>query len=175
MLDFLKYAYESINGDLKFAEAKNVALITFNSAVLGVVFAFFNSDSTKPLYLKVILALFLSAILISTIISLLSFNPLNDIKLYKCVYEANNQNHKFMFYRYNSSMYSRDDDGYSKFQSDVKKYFSSGVELAPFEKQLTYQIVDLSHIARIKFTLFSYAIKVELFAALILIAFIIAA
>ncbi len=70
--EFLQQLLENTNTWLHFAEAKNAALIAFNVAIIA---AFINSNLSvicKPLFTGIIIGL-----LISTIIALCSFKPIN--------------------------------------------------------------------------------------------------
>lgn len=183
--DFLKMAYEDIKSDLKFAETKNTFLSTFNLAIIGASISFLYGDNELLKYEKWNFIIFSILILISTVISIYSFTPLNSAD--KCFKRTPSNpssttnttnaiadnNRRFMFYKYIFNNYEwHNKNGYETFFKDVKDTLG-GNDLSIYEKQLALQIVDLSHIANTKFTLFTWAIRIEALAFLVLALFFI--
>lgn len=101
--EFLKYAYESINADLKFSETKNTFLTTFNLAIIGATISFlFDADKCINDESRKWLVAFLIAIIIATLVSIFSFIPLNTVGSLFKPKQANE--FKFMFYKDNFSI-----------------------------------------------------------------------
>lgn len=163
--DFLKYSYESINTDLKLSETKNTFLTTFNLAIMGTTMSFlFDSDKSINNTSRGWLIAFLITIIVSTLVSIFSFIPLNTVicSLFKPKPETES---KFMFYKDNFSRYKNSVDD---FINDINTYFNEQ-EITPAEKQLAIQIVDLSRIAYSKFMLFTIALIIEIISFMFLI------
>lgn len=171
--EFLKYSYEAINSDLKFAETKNTCLITFNAAILGIFVSLIaNNNKQICLFQQSSLFIFLIFIFISTIISMFSFLPLNPINKIMGASNkiTNNSENKFMFYSYNCAKY-KGIDKYNKFETDIKTNCNDNSDTNLLEKQLARQIIDLSYIANTKFKLFSLSLKLEILSILPLFVF----
>ena len=167
--EFLKYAYESVNADLKFAETKNTFLLTFNLAIIGAIVSFLYSDKINFTNAqKSLFTFFAIIIILSTCISVTSFLPLNKIgKVFKRKPDKSGLS-KFMFYKYIYNNYNSNDEcAYVKFCNDIKKNFKTEEDISQFEKQLVIQLIDLSYIANTKFCLFSKSLYIELFSLII--------
>lgn len=171
--DFLKTTNESIDNDLKFAETKNTFLVTFNAAIVGVIIAFLTSNATISRCANVLLIIFSILLLTATITSVMSFFPLSMVGRFLHP-KFKGTPPKYMFYLYNKSVYSNKTGmDYMKFESDIKQYFQDNTDFSAYEKQLSIQILDLSHIAYTKFRLFSIALYIEFIAFLTFVAFLI--
>lgn len=155
--EFLKYTYESINSDLKFAETKNTFLTTFNLAVVGATTAFFfgnDNDISNKAY--ILFVAFTVMILIATLIAISSFLPVN--KVGKFLKPKKSEGKRFMFYKYNYSNFKTNVDD---FCNEVKNEFD-GSDFNSIENQFAGQIVDLSYVAYTKFTIFAIALVFEM-------------
>lgn len=163
--EFLKYICDSINSDLKFAETKNTFLTTFNLAMVGTVISFvfdsdknFGSDAVRNCFIA-----FLIVILISTFLAIFSFLPLNSF--WKILKPKIKGEENFFFYYSNFSKHKNDYDTFAKtVVQNIDK-----CDLSDTERQLTKQILDLSRVAYTKYSVFSIALTIELFAFPILI------
>lgn len=157
-VDFLKYVYESINSDVKFAETKSTFLTTFNLAIIGasISFLFGDNDVIRSSDARVWFVCFVVVILISTFIALLSFLPLSSV--WKCFRPKYDGNANFLFYYYNFSKYR---NNFQVFCKDVIQELG-GNELSNVEKQLAKQILDLSRIAYTKHKVFTIALLIEM-------------
>lgn len=161
---FLEKAYSEVTDNIKFSEAKNVALITLNSALIGTgagkVFEY-----EIALKWRILIAFLLLLFIVPTVLSLLSFRAKtdNEIGIVKSIYsfidnrnQINEQPVKLMFYSYIAKHY--------KSLTDVDKYLSnigSIDEVGAYERQMASQIIDLAGVAYRKFMLFNFAIKLE--------------
>lgn len=161
---FLKYTFETINSDLKFAETKNTFLATVNLAIIGWVVSFVFSDETQiSMASRCCFIVFLMVVIISTFVSVLSFLP--ALKFRKMTRTKLDNKDRFMFYKYNRNKYGDNDE---KFEEAIKRYFSDE-EYTPVEKQLIGQILDLSSVVYSKCMCFSVALFIELISFLVLI------
>lgn len=173
--EFLKLSYDSVDSDLKFAETKNTFLVTFNSALIGIIVAFLTGEHTISYSSRVILIAFTLLILLSTLLAILSFVPQNKIRKY-LVAKDDSKNPKFMFYRYNASNFPIDNDSrYEDFKKAIEENCESNEKLTFYENELIVQIVDLSNVAYTKFKLFIYAVYIEIIASLLFAIFLILA
>jgi len=169
----LKDILSDVTNWLNFAEAKNLALLTFNSVWLATfVKKFFES---KGIGERVLFAFFSIVSIIAIIICLISFIPkiLPQIFLKTTIEEVlkdklpeKSETDNLLFYR-DIFKYSEDEyyeviqrrkfinyeNGVDNFNSDNYKY----------EKTMVKQIVILSGIAYKKYYLFNIAIKVTAF------------
>ena len=75
----------------------------------------------------------------------------------------------------NLNLHEWNTTGYSNCENDIVTMFSDEngnlIPLDSYEKQLVCQIVDLSHVANTKFSLFSIALTVEMSGLLLLMFF----
>ena len=173
--ELLNLSYESVNSNLKFAETKNTFLVTFNSAIIGIIVAFLTGEKQISFIPKAFIVTFTLLILFATLISVFSFVPLNKIGKI-LIANCDSQKPKFMFYLYNASEFKvNDKERYKKFEKALKKNCNYDDDLSFLEKELIFQIVDLSNIAFAKFKLFSYAVYVELIATILFGVFLILA
>ena len=164
---FLKYAYEAVNSDLKFAETKNTFLITLNLAVIGSVFSFlFKQDVNLNYWARLCLLLFEVLIIIATIVSIVSFFPASEIGKYLSK-PKKEDTIKLMFYQ---TIYSRHNDNLESFQKEIKTYLCDSRPLTPYEEQFSIQILNLSSVAYTKFDLFTKALILELISSIFLIS-----
>lgn len=163
--DFLERAYNEVNDNIKFSEAKNVALITLNSALIAwggsIVF-----DSSIYFIYKVMVALFVLLLLLPLICSIISFRATTDSekgiikKLYIYLDTKNaipSKPKKYLYYAYIHKHYNNDPE---KYINDVCPSENNDSEKIYFE-QMARQIVDLASVAYRKCILFNIGIKME--------------
>lgn len=159
---YLQRTYSEINDNIKFSEAKNAALITLNSALIGVsvdkVF-----DYQIALHWRVVVLFASVVLLIPLIISLYSFRAATGsergiTKLINKIIESTNNipiaPKKLMYYSYIIKNYKEDPIGYLKAVNEKDTYTIDEIQYAT-------QIVNLSGVAYRKFILFNFAIKIE--------------
>lgn len=164
--EFLKYTFEMINSDLKFAETKNTFLATANLAIIGWGVSFiFSSEANISVMGKRCFIVFIVLVVVAALVSILSFFPAPTLK--KATKTKQDAEVRFMFYKYNRNKHGVDASG---FEEEIKNYFNHE-EYTPVEKQLTRQIVDLSNIVYFKCECFFVALLIELFSFLIIILF----
>jgi len=175
--EFLKNAYESINDDSRFAETKNTFLLTFNSAVLGLIVAFLTSDKSLSCFGKIMVIIFSAIVFVATICSLISFFPVSPLRKGYNKYLIKNKKSnepKFMFYRYISSNFNIDDkDNVTKLGEIINKKLGIANDYSGIEIQYLNQIIDLSCIASLKFFLFKLALYFEIISLVFFIPFFI--
>lgn len=146
--DFLEKAYTELNDNIKFSEAKNAAIITLNTALVGASCAIvFNSD------IAIIWRTFIVFLAIGLMIPL-------GISLYSFIAKMHHQNDtdniKFMYFSsIYKTYYNKEDKSYYQ---DLKDKFKDDFA----EKQLSKQIVDLSAVAYKKFMAFNIAVIIEI-------------
>lgn len=75
MINTLRDIYDDVNNWLKFAEAKNGAIIALNSALIFGILKFFTSLDDVPVLLSLFAFVGLFMLTVSIIIALLSFIP----------------------------------------------------------------------------------------------------
>lgn len=147
--NFLEKAYTELNDNIKFSEAKNAALITLNTALVGASCAIvFNSD------ISILWRIFIIFLAISLMIPL-------GISLYSFVAKMHHKtdtddNVKFMYFSSIYKMYYNKED--KSYYQDLKDEFDDDFA----EKQLSKQIVDLSAVAYKKFKAFNIAVIIEI-------------
>ncbi len=172
--NFLKFSYDCINSDLKFSETKNTFLVTFNTAIIGVIVALLTKELSLSCISKTFLIIFSLLMLIATLISIFSFIPINKVRNLLKTNCNKYDKPNFMFYLYNASKFQMNDkERYNKFESQLIENCKFNDNFSFFEKELIYQIVDLSNVAFTKFKLFSYAIYIELIATIFFALFLI--
>ena len=175
-LDFLKKAYESVNADLKFAETKNTFLTSFNLAIIAASITFLSDDNDITCIAAFLFMLFCVAIILATLIASYSYLPLNKADRFFNQDPSQVKAKNLMFYKHNFHMYEWNSTGYSKCKNDVVTMFpdenGDSIPLDSYEEQLVCQIVDLSHVANTKFSLFSIALTVEIVGLLLLMVFL---
>lgn len=164
MDNYLEKIYTDVKEWLKFAEAKNGALITFNTACL-----FFLFDCLiKNKFCKSLLIVYCIGLLISTSILLISYIPkLKNIDLteYICsnFIKKQSKTNNFLFYK-NISLYSETDllnEYIALFNPDLN------LENLNYDKILISQIKAISNIALKKFLLFDLALYIIIFLIII--------
>ena len=177
--DFFKNALESINSDSRFAETKNAFLVTFNSAMLGLIVALFNGDNSLSCYSVTMAIIFSAIVLLATICSLLSFFPLNPLrKIYnKKKIKKNDKtnlddNPKFMFYEYISSNYDcSDGESYKKLGDKIARSINMTYECNGIDIQYLKQMIDLSCVAAFKFAIFRVSLCIEFVSIVFFVLF----
>lgn len=164
--DFLEKAYTEVNDNIKFAETKNAALITLNSALIaaGIDKVF---DTEISCVWRVLIAAVVFALLIPLIISLCSF--IAD--------KGKKEGIKYSFFTglKDKTPFKDSDDPKLMFYSYIackcrdKETYLEKCEIRPTDDdyglkvQLASQIVDLSSVAFSKFSLFNIAVIIESF------------
>ena len=161
--DFLEKTYTELNDNIKFSEAKNAALITLNTALIGASSALvFNSDIA--IIWRVLIVFLAVSLMIPLGISLYSFIAKMHHK------DDPDDNKKFMYFSSIYKMYynKKDKSYYGDLKEDFKEEFA--------EEQLSKQIVDLSAVAYKKFKTFNIAVIIEIgiFVLCSVFAFVIA-
>lgn len=162
----LKKIYAEVNDNIKFAEAKNAALITLNSAIMSFCATIIFNKDTFFSY-RIALSAFAIALFIPLIISLFSFRASTGTEscLEKKIYSAIDKQNKIdtskskpMYYAYIASKYS-ETNGAVNFHLEIcgNSCHDSHHGI------LTSQIIDLSKVALRKFILFNIAVKSECF------------
>lgn len=164
--------YKDTSYWLSFAEAKNAALITLNSVLLG-----FCIDKFFKNY-NVIYAIFCMMYIISLLISLISFIPaLNRReKLYNFITrgigEKNIENDNFLYYR---DIVKYKEVEYYEFiqkyifnceKSEIDEFNSLNNR---YEKNLVKQIISISKVTYLKYILFKVALYIVLFTFFLLL------
>lgn len=163
--DFLEKVYAEISDNIKFLEAKNGALITFNSALIvlcgNIVF-----DSSIAFLYRVLVSFALLFLIIPISLSIFSFRATvgNEGRCLKFIYrflDLKNDDFlssdKYMYYAYIHRRFNNNPIEYLKSISVLNE--------SVLKKSLLYhiasQIVDLSKVAYYKAIIFNIAIKFE--------------
>lgn len=94
--DKLLKIFGNVNDWLKFAEAKNAALITFNGVILFNSYNLFKSIFNISFWLDFYIYSFIICLILSILISLFSFYPQTNIS--KSTSKAPNDNDNLIFY-----------------------------------------------------------------------------
>ena len=171
LLDFLDNIYQKVNYWLSFAEAKNAALIAFNIAMLSFSLNF----SEYCIQLVALCSLLLIA---STICCLISFYPnlKANVRLSSSTKSATNNNMK------NTNLL---------FWKDIAQFESSAKYLEELQSQynispasdndkkpamdLANEILINSQIANQKYSLFRWALRIDLFTLILLAVLLVVA
>ncbi|SHK59206.1 Pycsar system effector family protein [Alicyclobacillus tolerans] len=153
MKDELKYLFDKVNDWLKFAEAKHVAIITFDTAALfGLISLLTNSSIATAI--KVPVTIFVMGIAISLLISLFSFSPItNSSKIIRT--EGGIAKNDNLLYFGDISKYES-----PQYKEALKEKFKC--QLSEWEGQLADQILINSKIVMRKFKLFNWSVWVVL-------------
>lgn len=158
--EFLEKAYAEVNDNIKFAEAKNAALITLNSALIAVgIDKVFDTEISCAW--RILIAVLIFALFIPLIIAVFSFIADKGKKegfkyklcnSWKSKINFDDSNPKLMFYSYIASRCPNK-------EAYLQKCGITDNNL--FVQQLANQIVDLSNVAFFKFSLFNVSVGVE--------------
>ncbi len=164
--DFFDKTYSEINDNIKFAEAKNAALITLNSALIAAC-ADKIFDYDIRLCWRILVSFLVISLMLPLIISIFSFRATTGSesclvkKIYKVLNKMNTidrNRESYMYYAYIAKFFDQSTDEYLKKLKE--KIGTSGADEKGLDL-LAKQIVDLSNVAYRKFTLFNIAIKIE--------------
>lgn len=149
MKQTLKYIYSILTENLKFAEGKHSVLIALNSALAVFI-------STYLTYEQLLVKLVACLIIIFAVISLL-FNFLalfsRNIKYVKNLkYNENELN--LIYYKHIINF------SYDKYLEAIKKEYSFPKEYTfdGLDKDLSKQIIAISHVTNYKFSFFNYSL-----------------
>lgn len=162
--DFLEKAYDEVNDNVKFSEAKNAALITLNSALItwggSIVF-----DSSISFVYRALVSIFVLLLIIPLLCSIISFSATTGSpkgiakKLFEYLKTHNDipaVPEKNMFYAYIHKYYSA-----PEMYLDAIRIAEMTSEEKPFLLQIAQQIIDLAGVAYKKSILFNIAVKIE--------------
>lgn len=176
---FLGKVYSEIAENIKFSEAKNAVLITFNSTliVLGGNIIF---DSTILSRYRVFVSFFMLALGVPLGCAIFSFHAMtgSERKLVSKIYNfLDKQNRippepkKYMYFAYIHKYFANDSSTYLQNILPISEQGQQNFLL----HQLVIQIIDLSRIAYQKFTIFNIAMKAEfaIFGCFGIVSFII--
>lgn len=162
---------------LKFAEAKNAALITFNSAFCFFLFKYF--ENLNKGYEKTLIAIFIICLIISIFVCLLSFiAKINGPRFNKIVLkfiEKQKETDNLLYYK-DIAKYSVEDYKflfYSKFSTLSNDEIPSKIDA--FENELIKQICALSKIALKKYIFFNTSLYITLLPVIFFVVAIIIA
>ncbi|MCQ9207992.1 MAG: DUF5706 domain-containing protein [Omnitrophica bacterium] len=152
MDDKLKYIFSNINDWLKFAEAKNAALLVFDTAILVGLVSIVSTNNGLHQYVQYYLYFCMFFIVSSIILSLLSFIPkLKMPFLYQSQRHFSQDNvlffghiAKYGIKEYLELLYSQNNAKYDK--KDL------------FQENLAGQIIINSRIALLKYKLFEIGV-----------------
>lgn len=149
MKEELKYLFDKVNDWLKFAEAKHIALITFDTAALfGLISLLTNSSVSKTA--KVPITAFVVGIALSVLISLFSFSSItNSSKVFQ-IKVGPEPNDNLLFFGHISKYQP------IQYKEALKTKFNSQID--EWEGQLADQIVVNSRIVMRKFRLFNWSV-----------------
>lgn len=162
---FLEKVYSEITENIKFSEAKNAALITFNSTLIGLGGNMIFDRTILSCY-RVFISFFLLTLGVPLVCAIFSFRATtgSERKLACMIYDfLDKQNKisaepkKYMYFAYI----------YKYFANDSSTYLQNILSLtdqdqqSPLLQQIAIQIIDLSRIAYQKFTIFNFAMKIE--------------
>ncbi len=145
--------FNNVNDWLKFAEAKNAALVAFNGvSIFGIIQAF-QSELIKDDWLCNYLQFIIVLLIFSTITSLISFAP--KVKMVKLSW-AKPSGKNVLFFEYLKTLDN----------TEILKQIFEGVsiEFTNFEKDLAEQIKQNSYIASKKYGFFSIALWITIAA-----------
>lgn len=158
--EFFKQIFDNVNVWLHFAEAKNVAIITFNVAVLSVLFDCEFASKNHILATIVIILL-----LVSIVISLVSFIPCNVDNAYniddKTKKLSNDVNNNLLFYKD-----IRNYDPVTYVEKVYNTYFEkiSSKNLSKIHLDYANEIIINSRITMRKLNFFSAALYIDIAA-----------
>lgn len=165
--NLLEKAYKEINDNIKFAEAKNGALITLNSAIIALGSGFVFAQGVNLCY-RWLFATFAVSLLFPLVLSILSFRAAigTERRIVKWINEkVKNESNKVENIGTPKLLYF----AYIYSQTPTPREYLEAIGGIPsdipdtsIEYQLASQVVDLSAVAFRKFVLFNVAIKVEL-------------
>jgi hypothetical protein len=166
----LEALYLDVKDWLKFAETKNVALITFNSACL---FFLFNLLKQQTAYITLSI-IYCIGIIISILIALFSYLPkftrTNFIELIVLKFISNKDDNDNMLYYKDLIKYSQ-----SELENTYLKVFDVEEFTNEYEKILIRQIRSISLLAYKKYAMFYLALSVILIQVFSLIILLIIA
>lgn len=145
----LKDIFENVNNWLKFAEAKNGAIIAVNSALIFGISRIFLVNDIQNIFVKLYLFIFIFLLLVSTVIALLSFVPKLD---YPYLFFSKKSKNDNLLYFGDIAKYAE-----AEYNKKIKKIVSKS-ENIELEKFYINQIVINSKITYIKYKQFEIAI-----------------
>ena len=147
-VDLLDKTLSKSNDWLKFAEAKNGALIAIVSTVIFAVFKAALDLEVTHFYLQIYLGMFFLFCALALIIALLSFIPGINPSVWTKTGEATDADNPFFF----GHACRQDNVGYLKLLDPDRQASPSATEL-----YLADQIISVSRVAHVKFSMFSTA------------------
>ncbi len=159
-----KDIFDNVNTWLHFAEAKNVALIAMNIALLSAIFSASNIYTCFFLYFTIS-----SLFIVSTLFCLFSFLP----KLTRIQNNKTSCENNLLFYAYIASLTP------TEYVKRIYNYYfenaSAGEEISPLHLDYAKEIVSNSRITVRKIKIFNCALATDFIALLLLILLIICA
>lgn len=150
----LKYIYSVLTENLKFAEGKHSILIALNSALAVFVSTYLTS---RNIIVKLIACLIIIFAVISLFFNFLALFSRN-IKYTKNIkYSENNLN--LIYYKHIINF------SYDKYLEAIKKEYDFPKEYCfdGLEKDLSKQIIAISHVTNFKFSFFNYSLLFLMF------------
>jgi TM2 domain-containing membrane protein YozV len=153
----VKDIFENVNNWLKFAEAKNGAIIALNSAFIFGLLRLLQSSNTENLYKEMYIKMIIFLLLVSLIMALLSFIPKLKYPYIKFDKISKKDN---LLYFIDIAKYT-DNEYYEKITTITEK--SSNEKL---DKYYIQQIIINSQITYIKYKQFEIAVWFTLSAIL---------
>lgn len=163
--DVLKDLYKDVTEWIKFAEAKNAALLTFNGVLLFGILKLIESTNILIKPFSTVLYISSALLVINIVYILFSFLPLlNQSKKIGSV-QANRSitNENLLFY---GNLHKLTPDVFLDRISS--KYGLTNIKEQPYFKDLSIQIITLSFLAVRKYNIFRNAVYITM-GALILI------
>lgn len=172
MTDILNQLEQKINTYLQFAETKNAAIITFNSALLFFSIDFFI-NTYKGTYTQAYI-LCIIILVISLLVSLMSFLPrLKNKKLIQKIMFSQNKKNK------SQKTNLLDYEVISKYNAtELMNQYEKALDLKStnpmFDLYLTRQVIDLAQTAYLKYSFFRLTLNISIISiiALVLLAII---
>ena len=154
----LKFIFNNVNEWLKFAEAKNGAILAFNGAAIFAILSYIKKIPViiNPLLIYLLLATFL----ISILVNLITFIPILNALFKSRIIKSNSLKKtklNLVFYRDIAKLSNKDflNKFYKTYYPAIKNENSS------FEQDLSNQIVNNSIITYTKMLLFKISAVIE--------------
>ena len=154
MKQTLKYIYSILTENLKFAEGKHSVLIALNSALAVFISTYLTNTSLIVKLLACLIIIFAVISLFFNFLALFS----RSIKIVKNL-KFKEENLNLIYYKHIIN-YS-----YDKYLEAVKKEYSfpQDYKFDGLEKDLSKQIIAISHVTNLKFSFFNYSLMFLLF------------
>ncbi len=158
----VKDIFENVNNWLKFAEAKNGAILVFNSALIAVLFNILEEYNNNDFFIMLYLYEAIFFLSLAIVIALLSFVPMLEYPYIS--FEEPKENDNLLYFGHIAKYHQHND----RYKSKVKGLLEESDSNSSFDDYYLEQIITNSKITYVKYKQFEFSIWFTLAAILTL-------